>query len=141
MSVKSFLLQKVVRYIPGSFMCLSFHIKKHLKIGKGGMILTDNKLNKKAYFTEPTLDIDVLIDKNSVDLFDQNGYHLTKAEQAYLKYNGYKPIERRHEDCLRYDWLVWDKREGAHINHSDLFERKGFSKDAKQQLLEISKLN
>ena len=30
-------------YIPGSFMCLSFHIKKHLKIGKGGMILTDNK--------------------------------------------------------------------------------------------------
>lgn len=29
-------------YIKGSFMCLSFHIKKHLKIGKGGMILTDN---------------------------------------------------------------------------------------------------
>ena len=105
------------------------------------MILTDNKLNKKGYFTEPTLNIDVLIDKNSVDLFDQNGYHLTKAEQAYLKYNGYKPIERRHEDCLRYDWLVWDKREGAHINHSDLFERKGFDKDAKKQILEISKIN
>ena len=30
-------------YVPGSFMTLSFHIKKHLKIGKGGMILTDNK--------------------------------------------------------------------------------------------------
>jgi len=29
-------------YIPGTFMCLSFHIKKHLKIGKGGIILTDN---------------------------------------------------------------------------------------------------
>jgi dTDP-4-amino-4,6-dideoxygalactose transaminase len=29
-------------YIPGNFMCLSFHIKKHLKIGKGGMILTDD---------------------------------------------------------------------------------------------------
>lgn len=29
-------------YIPGSFMCLSFHIKKQLGIGKGGMILTDN---------------------------------------------------------------------------------------------------
>ncbi len=24
-------------------MCMSFHIKKHLKIGKGGVILTDNK--------------------------------------------------------------------------------------------------
>jgi len=29
-------------YIPGTNMCLSFHIKKHLKIGKGGMILTDD---------------------------------------------------------------------------------------------------
>tara|TARA_R110000824_G_scaffold91669_4_gene222906 strand:+ start:6640 stop:7269 length:630 start_codon:yes stop_codon:yes gene_type:complete len=29
-------------YIPGTFMCLSFHIKKHLKIGKGGMILCDD---------------------------------------------------------------------------------------------------
>lgn len=30
-------------YIPDNFMCLSFHIKKTLSIGKGGMILTDNK--------------------------------------------------------------------------------------------------
>lgn len=30
-------------YIENSFMCLSFHIKKHLDIGKGGMILTDNE--------------------------------------------------------------------------------------------------
>lgn len=29
-------------YIPGTLMCLSFHIKKNLGIGKGGMILTDN---------------------------------------------------------------------------------------------------
>lgn len=27
----------------GGFHCLSFHIKKHLKIGRGGMILTDDK--------------------------------------------------------------------------------------------------
>jgi len=30
-------------YIPDSFMGLSFHIKKQLGIGKGGIILTDNK--------------------------------------------------------------------------------------------------
>jgi dTDP-4-amino-4,6-dideoxygalactose transaminase len=30
-------------YIPNTFMCLSFHIKKKLGIGKGGMILTDDK--------------------------------------------------------------------------------------------------
>jgi len=29
-------------YIDNTFMCLSFHIKKHLGLGKGGMILTDN---------------------------------------------------------------------------------------------------
>jgi|TARA_Y100001973_G_C5130944_1_gene297747 dTDP-4-amino-4,6-dideoxygalactose transaminase len=30
-------------YIPGTFHCLSFHIRKVLAIGKGGMILTDDK--------------------------------------------------------------------------------------------------
>jgi dTDP-4-amino-4,6-dideoxygalactose transaminase len=30
-------------YKTATFMCLSFHIKKHLKIGKGGMILTDDE--------------------------------------------------------------------------------------------------
>lgn len=30
-------------YLPGSLMCLSFHDKKILKIGKGGMILTDSE--------------------------------------------------------------------------------------------------
>jgi dTDP-4-amino-4,6-dideoxygalactose transaminase len=29
-------------YMWNSFMCLSFHIKKQISIGKGGMILTDN---------------------------------------------------------------------------------------------------
>ena len=30
-------------YIKGTHMCISFHLKKPLCIGKGGMILTDNK--------------------------------------------------------------------------------------------------
>ena len=29
-------------YVPGSLMCLSFQFQKHLSLGKGGMILTDN---------------------------------------------------------------------------------------------------
>lgn len=33
-------------YIPNTLYCLSFHVKKHLNIGKGGMILTNEK---KAY--------------------------------------------------------------------------------------------
>ena len=102
------------------------------------MILTNNKLHSQPYFLDPTEDIEILKDPNSVDLFDQNGYHLKKAEQSFLTYNSYQAIERRHEDCMRYDWLVWDKRDGAHINHSDLFERKGFSSTAKEQLEAIA---
>jgi len=30
-------------YKPGFFVCLSFHYSKHLPIGRGGMILSDNK--------------------------------------------------------------------------------------------------
>jgi hypothetical protein len=30
-------------YTPETFHCLSFHIRKHIPIGKGGMILTDSK--------------------------------------------------------------------------------------------------
>lgn len=30
-------------YINGAFCCLSFHVKKHIPIGRGGIILTDNK--------------------------------------------------------------------------------------------------
>jgi len=103
--------------------------------------IANTALHREAYFTNPIEDVNILRDKTSVDLFDQNGYHLTKAEQAYLSYNGYEPIARRHEDCLRYDWLLWDKKEGAHINHSDIFERKGFDSTAKVQLEAMSEYN
>lgn len=103
------------------------------------MTLTDSKLHEQAYYLDPTDEIEVLKDPMCVDLFDQNGYHLTKAEQAFLSKNGFRPIERRHEDCMRYDWLVWDKRDGAHINHSDLFERKGFKSVALEQLQYVAK--
>ena len=31
-------------YLSGSLMCLSFQYQKHLSLGRGGMILTDNKI-------------------------------------------------------------------------------------------------
>lgn len=41
-------------YIPGTFMCLSFQFQKHLSLGRGGMILTDDEdaaeeLKKMSY--------------------------------------------------------------------------------------------
>jgi len=41
--VDSALRFKKNMYIPDTFYCLSFHYKKHLPIGRGGMILTDDK--------------------------------------------------------------------------------------------------
>ena len=98
------------------------------------MKLTNSTLREEAFFLDPTEDIRTLKDPSCVDLFDQNGYHLTRAEQAFLSYNGYDPIVRRHEDCLRHDWFLCDKKSGAHINHSDLFERKGFKSAALEQI-------
>jgi dTDP-4-amino-4,6-dideoxygalactose transaminase len=47
-------LWKKDSYIPETFMCLSFQFQKHLSLGRGGMILTDNKeardeLKKMSY--------------------------------------------------------------------------------------------
>lgn len=103
------------------------------------MRVSNSKLQSEPYFINPSEEIEVLKNRNSVNLFDQNGYHLTQAEQAFLPYNGYATIERRKEDCLRQDWILWDKRDGAHINHSDLFERKGFKGEALSQLELLAK--
>ena len=47
-------LWKEDSYISGTFMCLSFQFQKHLSLGRGGMILTDNQeaaieLKKMSY--------------------------------------------------------------------------------------------
>ena len=48
------MLWKKDSYIPNSFMCISFQFQKHLSLGKGGIILCDNKedaiqLKKMSY--------------------------------------------------------------------------------------------
>ena len=52
--VDAAVLWKKDSYIPGTFMSLSFQYQKHLSLGRGGMILTDNKeaateLKKMSY--------------------------------------------------------------------------------------------
>tara|TARA_R100000808_G_C2147823_1_gene155853 strand:+ start:855 stop:1445 length:591 start_codon:yes stop_codon:yes gene_type:complete len=52
--VDAAVLWKEGSYLPGTFMCLSFQFRKHLSLGRGGMILTDNKeasttLKKMSY--------------------------------------------------------------------------------------------
>jgi len=52
--VDAAVLWKENSYIPGTLMCLSFQYQKHLSLGRGGMILTDDKeaaqeLKKMSY--------------------------------------------------------------------------------------------
>ena len=89
-------LWKMGGYIPSTHMCLSFQFQKHLKLGSGGMILTDDKA---AYELMSEMVYD---GRNSRDIpwRDQNiktvGYHyymtpeaaqigLDKFEQAVLE--------------------------------------------------------
>jgi dTDP-4-amino-4,6-dideoxygalactose transaminase len=70
-------------YIPNTLMCLSFHIKKHLKISKGGMILTDNidAVNwlKKARYEGRS---EKLYHDDDIDMLGWNMY-MTPQEAAH----------------------------------------------------------
>lgn len=61
-------------YIPNTFMCLSFQFQKHLSLGRGGMILCDNKddyetLSKMRYDGR---DVDISWYEQDIDTM---GYH------------------------------------------------------------------
>lgn len=62
-------------YIPGSYMCLSFHIKKLLPISKGGMILCDDhkavEWFKKARYEGRS---EVLYHTDDIDMLGWNMY-------------------------------------------------------------------
>ena len=52
--VDAAVLWKQDSYVPNTFMCVSFQYRKHLSLGRGGIILTDNKesailLKKMSY--------------------------------------------------------------------------------------------
>lgn len=70
-------------YIPGNMMCLSFHIKKQLSIGKGGMILTDDekavKWFKKARYEGRG---EVNYKEDSIDMLGWNMY-MTPQQAAH----------------------------------------------------------
>jgi hypothetical protein len=71
------------------------------------------------------------------ELFDQNGYDLCPLEQLYAKYNLGNTIIHRHEKhiCMKRPWFEQkEKLEGCVLNHSMIFERKGYTGAALEQL-------
>lgn len=103
--------------------------------------LTDNQFHTNRTWTRP-LNWDSLPSNSSelVELFDQNGYRLTKLESHYAGANNHLTVNHRHEVSLRQDWFVDDKPlTGPHLNHAYLFERKGYEGEALEQLKEFAK--
>jgi len=74
-------------YIPNTFMCISFQHKKHLSLGRGGMILLDdiaayNKLIKMVYDGRSR---DKLWAQQSIDIIGYHYYMTPETAEIGLK--------------------------------------------------------
>jgi dTDP-4-amino-4,6-dideoxygalactose transaminase len=85
-------------YVPNSFMCLSFQHKKHLNVGRGGMILTDDyesytQLKKMSYDGRLP---DVAWAEQDVDTLGYHYYMTPETAQLGLdRFNIVKDLEPR----------------------------------------------
>ena len=99
--------------------------------------VTDNKFDSNPFWSQTIKSVFACPPKDTVEMFDQNGYDLTKLEQLYAVANGANTTKHRNSEhiTLRQPWFTSDDNEsGPHINHAYMFERKGYSGDALKQL-------
>ena len=107
-----------------------------------GLKVLQTELSRDGYWNKPINDGNPLLNPEAVAMFDQNGYNLTYLEKEYAAVNGNPEIRRSSETVLRQDWMVTEYvNEGVHINHCDLFERKGYTGGALVELEKFSELN
>ena len=99
-------------YIPDSFMSLSFQIKKILPIGRGGMILTDNK-EAYEWFKKARIDGRNTVKKYDEDSVDMIGWHFymtpEDAARGLLLLN--KLPEENEDSCCSDNYLDVSKFE------------------------------
>jgi hypothetical protein len=100
------------------------------------VVITDNQFDVNGYWTNPVEKIVYLPTAEDVALFDQNGYDLTDLEKHYAYSNWNKPKKHReHRVALKQPWFTQEHTiEGAVLNHSLLFERKGYAGAALEEL-------
>jgi hypothetical protein len=100
------------------------------------VFLTDNQFNPNGYWDKPVEKMLYQPTIEDLDLFDQNGYDLTPLEQHFAYSNRTKPKKHRdHLRALKEDWFTQQPAiEGAHLNHSLIFERKGYTGAALKEL-------
>ena len=69
--------------------------------------------------------------------FDQNGYDLTPLEHMYAEANNGFIANTRWRNSLKTQWYedIENSIGGVHLNHADLYERKGYHGYALEQLM------
>ena len=101
------------------------------------------KFNPEGYWKNPIPESKHCLYKNGIPnsnliaLFDQNGYDLTELEKIYSLYNDTDFFSHReHRFAIKKPWFhqIPEPIEGPVINHCYLFERKGYSETALEQL-------
>ncbi len=122
------------------------------------LINCNSKFNPNMYWsnkidTKIHTDLENICLKKSselVSLFDQNGYDLTELEKLYSLYNEDKFFSHRtHRYSIKKPWYIQKSCEdsddpvtsGAVLNHCYLFERKGYTGEAHNQLKSWAKKN
>ena len=97
--------------------------------------LLDNQFYPNAVWETAIKNIPYTPGPHYVELFDQNGYSLTTLEVLYGDVNNQPAISHRKQLSLKKEWFTQDYADtGAIVNHAELFERKGYSGEAREQL-------
>ena len=89
-------------------------------------VITKNQLDPNGYWDRPLAKLVFIPTASDLALFDQNGYDLTELEKHYASSNmAGADSHRCHRTALKQSWFTLISAiEGAHLNHSLLFERK-----------------
>ena len=100
------------------------------------VVITDNQFEADGYWTEPVAKLVYIPTAEDLALFDQNGYDLTELEKHFASSNcAGADSHRCHRTALKKPWFTQAYAiEGAVLNHSLLFERKGYAGAALAEL-------
>jgi hypothetical protein len=101
--------------------------------------VTENKFNPIAFWSKPIPEYQcpwiLAPSRKYTEIFDQNGYDLTELECLYATANNAITVNHRYKKALKTDWISQSYTPSmAVLNHSFLFERKGYSELAAEQI-------
>ncbi len=105
-------------YKQGTFMCLSFQFRKHLSLGRGGMILTDNleaakDLTKMAY--DGRLRCDLSWSKQNINMMGYHYYMTPEIAQLGID---------KLPEAIRRKSKTWTINDWPDLRAMDIFSEK-----------------